>query len=201
MAANILVQDFCGANGLVYYGQTLLFVDDWNVNIVSDTIDITNISVYDITDTQNIAPLPPQVDADGIAGDPDLPFPKNLPDPLKPYKLKANFPPTDNQYYRKLSQYMTGRLNLDSGLRVANITCSGLCAAYNFDDEENYMPRVGNYTRMQFSNSIDSAVTIFNFPIVFVQKVSFDFNIKNYMRWTLTGISTGDFDMFPGTTD
>jgi hypothetical protein len=188
MPASIIVQEFTGASGLVYYGNTLLFVDDWSAEIASDTIDITNISIF--TETE---PLPPQQDYDGNTGDQNLAFPNNLPNTNKPWKKTS-----DGDVVRKQTQYMAGKLNIDSGLRSANIICSGLCAAYNPDLEENFMPRVGNYVYLQFTNSIDPDITVMNFPKVFIKNVSFNFNIKNYMRWTFEGVSTGDFSIFPG---
>ena len=32
------------------------------------------------------------------------------------------------------------------------------------------------------------------------KEVTFDFNVKNYTRWTMNAITTGEFDIFPGTT-
>jgi hypothetical protein len=187
MPAEYIIQEFVGSNGIIYYGDTLFFVDDYSVEIQSDTIDITNISIY-----TGFEPLPAQQDSQGNTGNQRADFPDNLPNTNKPYKIRT----TD--LIRKQSQYMAGRLNVDSGLRVANITCTGLCGAYA--NEENVMPRIGNYVRMQFSNRIDAGITIFNFPKVFIKNVTFDYNVKNYMRYTFQGISTGDFDLFPGNT-
>jgi hypothetical protein len=188
MAAKQIVQEWVGANGLIYYGDTLLFVDDYQVQIVSDSIDITNISIYPSSN-----PLPPPEDALGATGQLNLPFPDNLPDTDLPFQKKST-----NDIPRKQTQYGAGRLNIDGGLRVANITCSGLCATYNEDFRENYIPRINNYCYIQFSNTINPDITVFNFPIVLIKEVSFSYNVKNYLRWTLTGITTGEFDVFPG---
>lgn len=186
--ASIIVQEFTGAAGLVYYGNTLFFIDDWNCEIVSDTIDITNISIFEGTNQ-----LPPPEDSAGNTGDLNLPFPNNLPDTNKPY-LKTGAA----NLTRKQAQYGSARLNIDSGLRQANITCSGLCAAYNADLQENYMPRIGQYVYLQFTNSIDPDISVMNFPKVYIKNVLYNFNIKNYMRWTLVGVTTGEFSIFPG---
>lgn len=186
-----LESEWTGAHGIVYYGETLLYVDKWSVQIVSDTVDITNISIY----TQPV-PLPAPVDANGNpAATPNEPFPNNLPDANLPYQSKAN---AIQNLPRKQAQYGAARLNLTSGLRVANITCSGLCATYNGDDDENYMPRINNYVYLQFSNDLNINKTLFNFPICLVKNVTFDFDVKNYQRWSVQAISTGEFDVFPG---
>jgi hypothetical protein len=184
-----ITNEWTGAQGLIYYGNTLLFVDNWSVSIVSDSVDITNISVYPTP-----GKLPNSLDSDNQPGDDSLPFPLSLPNTNKPWKRKSN-----NDIPRKQSQYGAGRINIDSGLRVANITCSGLCGNYDPDTGENVIPRINNYVYMQFTNSIDASKTIFNFPRVLIKEVSFDWNVKNYQRWNLTAISTGDFDIFPGT--
>jgi hypothetical protein len=188
MAAEQIVQEWVGSNGLIYYGSTLLFVDDYNVQIASDTIDITNISIYELPD-----PLPSPQDSQGNTGALNLPFPDNLPNTLKPYQKKST-----NNRTRKQAQYGAGRLNIDGGLRVATINCSGLCATYNTNLSENYLPRINNYVYMQFSNSIDPAITLFNFPNVLIKNVEFSYNVKNYLRWNFTGVTTGEFDIFPG---
>lgn len=178
-----------GSTGLVTYGSTLLFVDSWNVQVSMDTIDITNISIYTVPNV-----LRP-VDADNnLAPFPNLPFPQNQPDGNLPYYKK------NPDLRRKQTQYGGGRINLDGGLRVAAIQCTGLCASYDPDTNDVYLPRIGNYVYMQFSNSIDVTKTLFNFPICIVKEVTFDFNVKNYSRWTMNAITTGEFDIFPGTT-
>jgi hypothetical protein len=168
-------QAWTGARGLVYYGNTLLYVDTWSVQIITDTIDITTIAVYDTPvdlydyDLQN----------------PELPV-------FEPFDK-----PNDIRY--KQANYGTARENVYGGLRVANITCSGLCATTIKDDAlGNYMPRIQNLVYMQFSNSIQANKTLFNFPTCIVKEVNFEFNIKNYQRWNMTAISTGEFDVFPG---
>lgn len=184
----VVEEVWTGGAGLVYYGDVLLFSDSWTVNMVMDTIDVTNISIY-----PNPNPLLP-VDADGKNGPQNLPFPQNQPDPQLPWKRKSN----DN-ILRKAAQYGMGRLRLDGGLRLATITCSGLCATYDPDLEINYMPRMGNYVYMQFTNQTGFPnKTIFNFPIVLVKEVSFEFSVKNYQRWTMIAEATGEFDIFPG---
>lgn len=188
MPAQQIVQEWVGANGLIMYGSTLLFVDDYTVQLVSDTIDVTTIDVYT---TNGI--LPPPVDSKGQTGDLNLDFPENLPNTKFPYQNKSN-----NNLQRKQSQYGAARVNTHGGLRVANINCSGLCATYNPDLKENYLPRINNYCYIQFSNIIDPAITLFNFPKVLIKEVNFSYNVKNYLRWTLSGISTGEFDVFPG---
>lgn len=187
-----LESEWTGAHGIVYYGDVLLYVDKWSVQIVSDTTDITNISVY-----KQVIPLPLPVDSNGATGDQQKPFPGNLPDADFPYYEKVT---AVNDLARKQSQYGAARLNINSGLRVANVTCSGLCATFNSDDNENYLPRIGNYVYLQFTNDLHSNKTLFNFPITLVKSVTFEFDVKNYMRWTMECISTGEFDIFPGTT-
>lgn len=184
----IIDQEWCGANGLIYYGNTLLFVDQWSVTIVSDTVDITNISIY-----PGVNFLPAPLDADNNTGTLNLPFPENQPNPNKPWKRKSN-----NDPIRKQSQYGGGRINIDSGLRVANITCSGLCGTYDPGTGENVLPRINQYVHMQFSNSVDAAATVFNFPITLVKEVAYEWSVKNYQRWTMQAVSTGEFDVFPG---
>jgi hypothetical protein len=185
----VIDQEFCGANGLIYYGSVLLFVDNWSVSITSDTLDVTNISIYD---TPNGLPNP--FDQNNDVGQLNQPFPKNVPDTDLPWKLKTN-----NNLGRKQAQYGAARLLIDSGLRVAKITCSGLCGKYDEDTGENVMPRINNYVHMQFSNSIEAAQTLFNFPTCIVTEVVFDWNVRNYQRWTMSATSTGEFDVFPGT--
>lgn len=185
----VIDQEWCGSTGLIYYGNTLLFVDNWTVTITSDTVDITNISVYP---TPGILPNP--LDADNQAGAINEPFPNNLPNTNKPWKRKSN-----NDIPRKQAQYGVGRLNLSSGLRVANISCTGLCGSYDEDTGENVLPRINNYVYMQFTNSLDPTKTLFNFPKVLIKEVAFEWSVKNYQRFNFAAISTGDFDVFPGT--
>lgn len=182
-----ITNEWTGANGLVYYGDVLLFADNWTAQIVMDTVDITNLSVYEFA-----GKLPAPLDANNQPGNANLPFPDSLPDTNLPWDRKSIG-------QRKQSQYGAARINIDSGLRVANITCSGLCATYSELIGENVLPRIGNYVYLQFSNAIDEPTTVFNFPKVLIKEVTFEWGIKNYQRWTLTGISTGDFDIFPGT--
>lgn len=181
-------QEWCGANGLIYYGNTLLFVDQWTVTIVSETVDITNISIYPGANA-----LPPPLDADNKVGNINLPFPLNMPDPNRPWKRRSN-----NDPIRKQSQYGGARVMIDSGLRVANITCSGLCGTYSAETGENVIPRINQYVHLQFSNSVDAAASVFNFPIALVKEVAFEWSVKNYQRWTMQAVSTGEFDVFPG---
>ena len=184
----LISQEWTGGAGLIYYGETLLFVDTWSAEIVSDSIDITNISIY-----TGSLPLPLPVDDQGLEGNPAEPFPKNLPDTKKPYVLKAT-----NNLIRKQTQYGAGRLMIDGGLRVANLQMSGLCASYDEVLEQLPIPRINNYVYVQLTNSIDGAVTLFNFPIVLIQNVTFSYDVKNYQRWTLNGVTSGEFDVFPG---
>lgn len=183
-----LSKEWTGSEGIVFYGDVPLFVTDWAVKIETDTIDVTNISIY-----KGPNPLPLQQDYDGNTGPQNLPFPENLPDTDKPWKIKS-----DDDLARKQSQYMAGRLNIDGGLRQGTITCSGLCASYNLVDDENYIPRTGNYVYMQFQSRNNPEITLFSFPKVYIKNVSFNFDIKDYTRWVLEGITTGDFDVFPG---
>lgn len=184
----IIDQEWTGANGLIYYGNTLLFVDQWSVTITSETVDITNISIY-----KNVSLLPPPRDADNNLGDLADPFPLDQPNPDKPWKRKSN-----NDLVRKQSQYGGARLMIDSGLRVAQITCSGLCGKYDPDTGENVLPRINNYVHLQFTNSFDPAISVFNFPIAIIKEVGYEWSVKNYQRWNLTATSTGEFDVFPG---
>lgn len=185
-----LEKEWTGAHGLVYYGDTLLYADKWTVQMASDTIDISNISVYKET---VLLPLPE--DSLGQTGDQTQPFPDNQPDTNLPYQSKAAAP---NNLARKQSQYGTARLNLAGGMRQANITVSGICATYNEEEEENYLPRINNYVWLQFSNDLNINKTLFNFPKCVVKEVNWDFDVKGYMRWTLSAVSTGEFDVFPG---
>ena len=181
-----LEKAWTGSAGLMYYGNLLLFTDKWDVTIEQDIIDISNISAY-----ETVGQLPAPVDYDGNTGNAALIFPKNAPDPLKPYDAKSNA-----QLSRKQSQYGTARINLDGGMRMATIEISGLCATYQ--PEQNFFPRVNNYVYIQLSNSIDPTKTVFNFPICIVKEVSLSFDIKNYQRWRMVAVTTGEFDVFPG---
>lgn len=168
-------QEWTGAKGLVYYGNTLLYVDNWSVQILVDTIDVTTIAVYD-------TPV-------------DL-LDYDLQDPELPVYQKFD-QPNDIRY--KQSNYGTARENISGGLRVANIACTGLCATTIADDPiGNFLPRINNNVYMQFTNSKQGNKTVFNFPNCIVKEVNFEFAIKNYQRWNLSAISTGEFDIFPG---
>lgn len=181
-------QEYCGANGLIYYGSTLLFVDNWSASISIDTLDVTNISIYD---TPNGLPAP--LDENNNPGPANEPFPKNVPDTDLPWKLKTN-----NNLGRKQAQYGAGRLMIDSGLRTAKIACTGLCGRYDPDTGENVLPRINNYVHMQFTNSVDADQTVFNFPTCIVTEVVFEWSVRNYQRWTMNAVATGEFDIFPG---
>lgn len=168
-------KEWTGSKGLVYYGNTLLYVDTWSVQIITDTIDITTISAYDTP-----------VDL----ADYDL---QNAEIPV--YEKFQN--PNDIRY--KQANYGTARENIYGGLRVANITCSGLCATTIADDPfGNFMPRIQNLVYIQFTNSQTPNKTLFNFPTCIVKEVNFEFLVKNYQRWNMTAISSGEFDIFPG---
>jgi hypothetical protein len=181
-----LEKAWTGSAGLMYYGNLLLFSDRWDVTIAQDIIDISNISAY-----INALGLPSPEDSAGNGGNPALPFPENQPDPLKPWDRKST-----NNIPTKQSQYGTARINLDGGMRMATIEISGLCATYQPD--QNYFPRISNYVYIQLSNSIDPTKTVFNFPICIVKEVSLSFDIKNYQRWRMVAVTTGEFDVFPG---
>jgi hypothetical protein len=163
-----------GAQGLVYYGETLLYVDQWSVEIVQDIIDISNINQYT---------LPVTLDAFDLQN-PDFPVWEKFNQPVDLQKKQAN--------------YGTAREFIGGGMRNANITCSGLCATNGPLLLDHYMPRINNLVYIQFSNSTTPNKTLFNFPTCIVKNVTFEFNVKNYQRWTMQAVTTGEFDIYPG---
>jgi hypothetical protein len=183
-----LDKSFTGARGLVYYGNTLLFVNDWKVNISMDLLDITNVGIY-ITAGFPTG-LPPKVN--------NLDFPEGRKlDELKDFPLKQ-------------AQYGASRVFTESNLRTAKISCSGLCARpFNITGNINeyYMPRIGNHVTMQFSNSLNAETTLFTFPDCIVSDVTFELDVRNYERWTMEATATQkygekqwetDWDIYPG---
>lgn len=168
-------QVWTGSKGLVYYGNTLLFVDTWSVQMLTDVIDVSTIDIYD-------APVR-----------------------LSNYDLQDNEIPVYekfdavNDIRYKQANYGTAREFISGGMRSATINCSGLCATGIADDPfGNYMPRINNLVYLQFTNSVTPEKTLFNFPYCIVKEINFEFSIKNYQRWNMVAQSTGEFDIFPG---
>lgn len=183
-----LSTNWTGARGLVYYGDTILFVDEWKVDISMDLIDITNVGIY----TEAGWPLGLPVKVNNL----QRPEGKKLND-------QVDFP-------KNQSQYGASRVMQESNLRVAKITCSGLCAKpYKESDLiiDYFMPRIGNHVAMQFSNNETPNTTLFIFPDCIVNNVTFELNVRNYQRWTMEATTTQKYganqwetnwDIYPG---
>ena len=166
-----LSTNWTGARGLVYYGETILFVDEWKVDISMDLIDITNVGIYTVAGWPT--GLPAKVN--------NLARPEG-----KKLNAKVDFP-------KNQSQYGASRVMQESNLRVAKITCSGLCAKpYKESDLiiDYFMPRIGNHVTMQFSNNETPNTTLFVFPDCIVNNVTFELNVRNYQRWTMEATTT-----------
>ena len=90
---------------------------------------------------------------------------------------------------KRFAEFGTPQQMTYGGIRRGKIDLSGICST------QNKCPHIGNYVRILLTHSNAFG----NTGVITVVAIVTDFNInqsvKDYMRWTLSADTTGDFDI------